>query len=229
MSISKQYKEDLEGVFLMRTQFPAVTNGSALKRMIDSKKTIVKAAQKLYSNNYTLFQKVGLDRSDLESILMTNVYVLFSSQPESKENILSRFLRQRGLKLINLYSRFSEGIAESVLAEDSTELIESFSSNTNPEDIASAKETIIGLVVDAEYTLTDQAYPYLCKFFSKNHAVLVKKGYSFAHLEEMTKQTAEKYVKLVYQNNQETSYEKFHGILVRSMSRFISEVKEVNG
>lgn len=230
MNKEKTYKKDSIGVALMRSSFPKQVNDDAMSRVISNKSAIQKSAQKIFSKNYGLFNKVGVNRDDIESILMANTYVLFSSGYKNDDGNLNRFLKQRGVKIVNIYKRAADGIAEEVAGDDVRSIIEEFNSELDdPESTYVAKETAASLIGTIEFVLVEKSTEYVEKFFKKNRTIIVRNGYSINHLLNLTRETATQYAAELYEKSEPVSMVGFKKILVPTMSRFVRSLRGNNG
>lgn len=142
---STEYTSDFEGVYLMRSVFPAMQDKTAIAKMIAHDREIKAAAAKLFNKNYNLFARVGLNRSDVESTMRVYVYIYFSKYGEQK-NFLNRFLQQRSIKFITTCMRKSQGIVEelnTLTDKQINDLYDCYAHNDDPESILIAQEQAV--------------------------------------------------------------------------------------
>jgi|ERR1017187_5631834 hypothetical protein len=148
MSKRKNFRENFDEISLLHTAFPKKENEKAVTLLNKYSRNIKIFAARLFSSNYFLFEKMGLDREDVRSLCSVYAYVFFSKYDESKMNIFNRFMRQKSLNLLQLIKRKSEGILEDPLDDPFTEfsISDRLTHNENPESILIGKETAINLI-----------------------------------------------------------------------------------
>jgi len=147
--------DDFDGTNLMRSAFPAELDQTAVDRAVAHRKIIKSVAKSMVYRNDPLCTHAGLQVEDLESILFTNAYVLFS-KGDVDPPILTSFLKQRSVKIINRYKN-------KVMHTDETESLV----DETPEGIAIAKEEA-ELKVSLKNQLVEESQDYLNSFLKKN-------------------------------------------------------------
>lgn len=130
----------------MRSSFPKVQNPLAAAKLKRHEKQLKIIASKLFTFNHKLFSQIGMDRSDVESIISIYSYIYFDAHADSKPEVLFSFIKQRSIRLIEVFNKKKDdGFVDE--ATDLTDLIraeimEAHSHCDDPESILIAKETL---------------------------------------------------------------------------------------
>lgn len=231
MTAKRKYKEDPDGVALMHLSFPASENKDAITKTMASKKAIKTSAKVLYYKNKPSFDKVGVRIEDVESVLTCNTYVAFIKNPSITPKILASFLRQRGTKLANLYKGLSAEIVEELIPGDFT--VEDLLVDTsNPENVLMAKEEAALRSKEIREKLVTRSRDYITKFIDKNRQFLDNARIRPEEITEMVHSNAIEFASLLYRHGDTikfSDFNKFKKLLSVRMSRFVKDLKTVNG
>lgn len=226
MAKNKTYKTDPEGVLLMRTSFPKKIKNEALMRLSISRKLIGAMASKLYSRHKSLWDKSGHSLEDIESIFMAQSYVLFSKINEEQNRVLSKFLKQRGSKMVGMYRKLSEGIIESPTdIEESISLEDLIQDTDTPEEILIAKEKI-GDIFQSIKALTVMSTDYVEFFYQKNVLELKSQKITLSALKAIAYDVAFKYAEKTYRKDLPMSSRDFKKDLIAEMSKLLKTFKK---
>jgi hypothetical protein len=219
------YQEDFEGVYLMHMTFPSEHSPIALKALEENTKTIQKVASRLFTTNFVLFNKIGMDRDDINSILTSYAYAYFtkySNESEHMAGFLNRFLRQRSLRLIDICERKAEGIAEENTSLEIEELVTSAAvHNDNPENLLIAKETVDELMSIIDGTLTDQAEIYATRLHLKGKLGKIPKSYAVV----MATNMAFNYAAKAIRNEESINAAQFQPYLASKFSKTLGKIR----
>lgn len=223
--MAKKYKDDFDGVTLMRKSFPIKENAAALSKMETNKKLIKALSIKLFSRNKVLFGKVGLDEEDVESIFTCYSYILLNKFSKDEERILTNFLKQRGTKLVNRYKTLSDNIAETPQEEELD--IETLAiASGDPEQLLIAQEEAGKFLMQVRSSLIDRSAGYVADFYSKNKKELKKVGVTLDTLDVTVDGVAFKYAEKKYQNSLPLDYQEFKRGLVSHMSKLLKKASD---
>lgn len=140
----REFREDFEGVYLLRTEFPHQTDPEAIDQVKRHDRDIKIFASKLFTKNSPLFHRVGLDRYDVESIVRVYTYIYFGGVKKTHRHLQSH-LKFRATKLLRTCVRKIEGIAgemSTITDSQLDDLYDYYGHNDTPENILIAHERI---------------------------------------------------------------------------------------
>jgi len=225
-----KYKENMDGVALMHSSFPASENIVALRKTMESKKLIRKLAKAMFYRNRRVLDRVGIRIEDIESIFTSNAYVAFAKNPGLTQKVLTSFLQQRGQKLSKLYRRVSVETVED-LAYDST-FLEYTVDYSNPEIIMIAKEEAARISKDVQDKLLGRIADFVEKFIDKNQTLLNNAKIGSGEIQSMVTGSAYDYAAKLYRNGdtvKSIDSRIFKRFLSVKMSRLAKDLRAVNG
>lgn len=229
--MAKKYKNDIDGVSLMRFSFPDEQNRDAISRVMESKPTIKAAAKYIFYKNMVTFTKVGMRLEDIESILTCNAYVRLAEKPTTAPKILKNFLKQRGIKLANRYKDLANELVETAMLPDDVALEDLISDYSNPENILMAKEELALRSSDIQTKLVKKSQEYVLKFIEKNRFVLERAGINLSEVTSLVNSNAIEFASAIYRNRNEINFNdftKFKKLLSVKMGRFVKDLKAAN-
>lgn len=229
--MAKKYKNDIDGVSLMRFSFPEEQNKDAISRVMQSKPAIKAAAKHIFYKNVTTFGRVGMRLEDIESILTSNAYVRLAAKPMAPK-ILKNFLKQRGIKLAQRYKTLASELVEEAVLPDDVVLEDLISDYSNPENILMAKEELAQRSSDIQRKLVKKSQEYVLNFVQKNRATLERAGINVSEVTSLVNSNAVEFASAIYRNRNEINFndfKKFKRLLSVKMSRFVKDLNTVNG
>lgn len=225
MAKNKTYKQDSEGVLLMRKSFPKKIRNETLARLAFSRKLIASKAKKLFLKNKALWDKSGFSLEDIESIFMAQSYVLFNKINEDQNKVLSKFLKQRGSKMVGMYKKLAEGILETPVDLGEGSLEDLLQDTDTPEDILIAKEKT-GEIFRVIKMLTANGDAYVQFFYEKNIGEMRFHQITREYLKNTAYKVAFNYAEKKYRNDLPMNMRDFKKDLIAEMSKLLKSLRK---
>ena len=221
MTEKATYENDFEGVYLMHATFPSGNYPKAVSALERNDKVIQKAARKLFASNHLLFNRIGMDRDDLTSILRSYAYRYFTKYADDMK-FFNRFMKQRIGRFIETCQRKAEGIGEENFSLDTEALVEAASThNDNPETLLLAKERLNEILSIIGSTLSAQAGDYVTKLHLTGKLGKIPKSYAI----DIASSAAFDYAAKAVRNDEQIDAEKFKLYLTSKFSKVLGKIR----
>lgn len=226
MASEKMYKNDFEGIYLMKSLAPESYENTDIHHL---KKVIDIATRRIFKDNVRLFNKVGFNEDDLHSIFSFYAVIFINTDTPQDIGLFSSFLKQRSIRLIESFKSRAESILEDTTVEGVTELenmtINITNAYDNPEEILMAKEFLHKVIAVTGSKFRILGKEYAEKFISRNQELLTKNDIQPTTLLQMAADHALEYSTTLLIRDSKADIQEFKRLMTFKFSKFINSLR----